>query len=89
MTRSHARRPPTPEENRARNIERILNPPGPTLSDRLWRVLSAVEHWWCRHVTQRYLYRLLDAVSAAAKQQRDTRQRTGSDYPGPRAGPPA
>lgn len=53
-------RPMTAEETRARNIERIMNPPAPTFRDRARRVLRGVEEWWCRHVTQRRLYRLLD-----------------------------
>lgn len=50
----------TAEENRARNIQRIMFPPAPTVRDRARRVLHGVEEWWRRHVTQRRLYRLLD-----------------------------
>ncbi|MER6380735.1 hypothetical protein ABT274_12225 [Streptomyces sp. NPDC001127] len=48
--------------NRERNIQRILNPPKPTLRDRTRRVRWAAEEWWQRHVTQRDLYRRLDAA---------------------------
>lgn len=56
------RRPPTPEENRARNIERIMTPPEPTPRDRIRAWPWAAEEWWCRHVTQRELHRQLDAL---------------------------
>ncbi|MEU6959558.1 hypothetical protein [Streptomyces chrestomyceticus] len=49
-----------PVSNEERNIMRLLHPPRPTLLDRLRRVLFAAEEWWCRHVTDRELYRLLD-----------------------------
>jgi hypothetical protein len=54
-----------PMSNRERNIQRILHPPGPSLSERLARPLWAAEEWWCRHVTQRELYRRLDAIGRA------------------------
>lgn len=53
-------RPSTPEENRARNIARIMNPPTPTLRDRIHARLWAVDEWWRRHVTHRELYRRLN-----------------------------
>ena len=59
-------RPLTPEENaernRKRNIERIMNPPKPSLWDRIAGVAWEVEEWWCRHVSQRELYRRLDGL---------------------------
>jgi len=59
-------RPLTPQEirerNRLRNTERIRNPPKPSLQDRIMGLVSRVEEWWCRHVTQRELYRRLDLV---------------------------
>jgi len=58
--RREARRPSTPEENRRRNIERIMNPPKPTLYERVCRRVWGVREWWWRHVSQRKLSRLLD-----------------------------
>jgi len=60
--RRHPDRPPTPEENRARNTARILNPPPPTLADRYHQARLAVEEWWGRHVSHRNLHRHLDAL---------------------------
>ncbi|WP_320777703.1 hypothetical protein [Streptomyces sp. CRN 30] len=51
---------PQVELNRQRNIRRILDPPRPTPTDHFWRLRSTIEEWWCRHFTQRDLYRLLD-----------------------------
>lgn len=56
------RRPRTPEENRIRNLRRLRNPRRRTLGDRLWAPFSRLVDWWCRHVTQRELYRRLDAA---------------------------
>lgn len=65
-------RPLTPEEiaeqNCRRNIERILNPPKPSLRDRIAGVAWAVEEFWCRHVTQRELFHLLDNARQFAKE---------------------
>lgn len=52
----------TAERNRQRNIEWIMNPPKSSLLDRIMGVAFAVEEWWCRHVSQRELYRRLDAA---------------------------
>ncbi|MGW7004172.1 hypothetical protein ACWGCW_15465 [Streptomyces sp. NPDC054933] len=41
-------------------MHRILNPPSPSLRDRMGQAVFAVEEFWCRHVTQRELYRRLD-----------------------------
>lgn len=61
----------TPEEirerNRQRNIERILNPPKPSLWERAALLSWAIEEFWCRHVTQRELYRLLDGLRMARR----------------------
>lgn len=46
--------------NYERNVQRILNPPPPTLRERVGRILWGLEEFWCRHVTQRELYRRLD-----------------------------
>lgn len=59
------RRKPRPslseaEQNRQRNLERLLHPPGPTLAGRWWSLVSAVEGLWGRHVSQRELYRMFD-----------------------------
>lgn len=65
--RRHTERPLTPKEiterNIRRNTERILNPPKPSLWERVvMRRIYAAEKFWCRHVTQRELYRLLDGA---------------------------
>ncbi|MEU1629345.1 hypothetical protein ABZ746_29325 [Streptomyces sp. NPDC020096] len=49
-----------PLSNYERNVQRFLNPPSPSLRDRIGGVVFAVEEFWCRHVTQRELYRRLD-----------------------------
>ncbi|MEX2984279.1 hypothetical protein [Streptomyces sp. C36] len=59
------RRRRQPISNRERNIQRILNPPGPTFRDEVGRIVGAVEEYWCRHVTQRELYRRLDGIRLA------------------------
>lgn len=51
--------------NYERNVRRILNPPPRTLADRLHVLLSRVENVWCQHVTQRELFRQLDALRDA------------------------
>ncbi|WP_405614362.1 hypothetical protein OG292_16605 [Streptomyces sp. NBC_01511] len=51
--------------NYERNVRRILNPPPPTLGDRLHLLLGRAENVWCRHVTQRELFRQLDALRDA------------------------
>jgi hypothetical protein len=65
-------RPLTPEEQREENIrrnrERIFNPPRPTLRDHAAGFFWAIEEWWCRHVTQRELYRLLDNARVFAEE---------------------
>lgn len=78
MMRRKPQRPPTPEENRARNIERILNPPKPTLYERARSRVWAVERWWSDHVTHREVHRLLtnarldmDALRAAHQHNDD------------------
>lgn len=48
------------EQNRQRNLKRILHPPSPTLTARWWSLVSAVEGLWGRHVSQRKLYRMFD-----------------------------
>ena len=53
--------------NYERNVRRILNPPPRTLADRLDVRLSRAENAWCRHVTQRELFRQLDALRDAMK----------------------
>lgn len=53
-----------PLSNYERNVQRLLNPPAPTFRDRVGGVLGAVEELFCRHVTQRGLYRQLDAAGA-------------------------
>jgi hypothetical protein len=55
-------RPLTVKEWTQRNRERILHPPKLSLWDRFMNQLFEVEEWWCRHVTQRELYRHLDAM---------------------------
>ncbi|MBM9504514.1 hypothetical protein [Actinacidiphila acididurans] len=63
MRLSKAKRPLTPDEIRARNIERILNPPKPSMWNRfMGGVVDPIEEWWCRHVWQRELYRHLDGM---------------------------
>ncbi|MFH8747264.1 hypothetical protein ACH4GK_08485 [Streptomyces rimosus] len=55
------RRPPvTPISNEERNIRRLLNPPRPTLRDRLLSAAYAVEELWHRRVSYREIYRILD-----------------------------
>ena len=85
----------TPEEIRERNIqrnrERILNPPKPSLWDRAAGAAWAVEEWWCRHVTQRDLYRRLDAMRLVMRPHLMASgpvERLRSDvlYPGPYPG---
>jgi hypothetical protein len=49
-----------PLSNYERNVQRILNPASPSLHDRMGQAVRAVEEFWCRHVTQRELYRRLD-----------------------------
>ncbi|WP_225846941.1 hypothetical protein [Streptomyces sp. HPF1205] len=51
---------PTPEENRARNVARILNPPPRTLRDRVSGAAYRVSEWWWRRVSRRKLVQLLD-----------------------------
>ena len=63
-------RPLTPEEvterNIRRNTERTLNPPKPSLWERVvMRRIYAAEEFWCRHVTQRELHRVLDGARLA------------------------
>lgn len=49
MMRSRTtKREPTPEENRARNIARIMNPPKRTVVDRVRAAVYAVDTWWWR-----------------------------------------
>ncbi|MDT3395129.1 hypothetical protein RKE29_00390 [Streptomyces sp. B1866] len=55
--------------NTERTIQRFVNPPERTLRDRLWSVLVAVEDAWCRHVTQRALYRELDRARDSLRRQ--------------------
>ncbi|MGW6308268.1 hypothetical protein [Streptomyces niveus] len=62
---SWTRRQKEPLSNYERNVRRILNPPPRTLSDRLRLLLNRVENAWCRHVTQRALFRQLDALREA------------------------
>lgn len=56
------RRPPAPEEIRARNRELIFKGAKPTLRDRTMLLTWAVEDFWCRHITHRELYRRLDSL---------------------------
>ena len=58
--------------NRERNIQRIMCPPKPTVLERLRCRAYAVEEWWCRHFTQRELYRLLDAARIHTPPEWDT-----------------
>ncbi|MCI3223976.1 hypothetical protein [Streptomyces sp. NP-1717] len=51
--------------NYERNVRRIRNPPPHTLGDRLHVLLSRAENVWCQHVTQRELFRQLDALRKA------------------------
>ncbi|MFH8592387.1 hypothetical protein [Streptomyces rimosus] len=60
MLRFRRRPPNTPLSNEERNIQRLLNPPRPTLRDRLLSAAYVAEEWWFRHVSDRELYRLLD-----------------------------
>lgn len=50
----------TPKGNRERHIERIMSPPKRTLRNDIMGFTWEVKEWWCRHVTQRDLYRQLD-----------------------------
>jgi hypothetical protein len=72
MRLSKPPRPLRPEEQREENIrrnrERIFNPPKPTLRDRVAGFFWAIEEWWCRHVTQRELARLLDNARIFAEE---------------------
>ncbi|MEV5136214.1 hypothetical protein AB0K71_15910 [Streptomyces syringium] len=43
-------------------MQRIVNPPRPSLLNRIGRSAWAVEEFWCRHVAQRELYRRLDEL---------------------------
>ncbi|MET7728113.1 hypothetical protein [Streptomyces mirabilis] len=66
----------TDRERVAANLRRIaemLDPSPPTLKDRCWSTLRAAGEWWRRHVTQRELYRRLDAAQELMelKRQRD------------------
>ncbi|MFH8597541.1 hypothetical protein [Streptomyces rimosus] len=60
MLRFRRRPPNTPLTNEERNIRRLLNPPRPTLRDRLLSAAYAVEELWHRHVSDREIYRILD-----------------------------
>jgi hypothetical protein len=55
-------RAPPPEQTRARDIARIMNPPKPTPLGRIRRWPWAAREWWSRHVTRRALHRQLDAA---------------------------
>lgn len=65
---------PTPAmSNRERNIHLILHgPPKPKISERVASWLFDVEEWWCRHVSQRELYRYLDRVRVKDRPHIDT-----------------
>jgi hypothetical protein len=66
------RKPPRPfsvEEWVQYNRERIVNPSGPGLRDRFMVQVFRVEEWWCRHVTQRELYRLLDSARLVKREE--------------------
>jgi hypothetical protein len=92
------RKPPpprTPEENRARNSALLLNPPGPTLGDRIARCWDAVWQWWRRR--NRELAALLDragklpldhpaydALRESVRQQRHDGGAAGRDEQPPR-----
>jgi hypothetical protein len=68
-------RAPEPELSiRERNIQRILNPPRRTLWERVRAGVWEVEEWWCRHVTQRARYRMLDAARITTPPEWDTAQ---------------
>lgn len=87
MRRRNAR-PSTPEENRARNRARIMNPPAPTRSDRIRRRIYAVQDLWRRHVSQRKLTRLLDRallvpLSYTEQDSQAGRERFLAKHPGP------
>ena len=74
----------SPEDNRARNIARIMNPPTPTLSDRILRRIYAVQYLWQRHVSQRMLDRaLLVPISYTEQDSRAGCERFLAEYPGP------
>lgn len=83
--RHRTKRSPTPEENRRRNLERIWNPPKPTLADRIMCALYGVEEWWQRHVSQRELTRMLDNARLVSPWDRDPQpglDRLLDEYPG-------
>jgi hypothetical protein len=63
-------RPLTSEEIRERNIARVMNPRKRRLWDRIMGIAWEVEEWWCRHVTQRELYRQLDNMLIVGRQDR-------------------
>ncbi len=67
----------TPEENRARNIERILNPPTPTLWERARILPLKAESWWWKHVTHRDLHRRLNNCRLDMDALRAAHQHTG------------
>lgn len=74
----------TDRERKAANLRRIadlLDPPPPTLNDRLRSARHAACEWWHRYVTQRELYRRFDAAQELMelKRQRDEANR---DAPG-------
>lgn len=71
------RRPPGPppnltqaELNRWQNMNRILYPPQLTLRERLSTWAWKVEETWCRHVTQRELYRCLDRLGPQGRRRK-------------------
>ncbi|MCS0636458.1 hypothetical protein NX801_12450 [Streptomyces sp. LP05-1] len=66
MLRFKRARPPLTEEQRnvRRNLERLLNPPRPSVRERLMRPVRWAEDLWCRHVSQRQLHQALDAARA-------------------------
>ncbi|PCG86330.1 hypothetical protein CIB93_08805 [Streptomyces sp. WZ.A104] len=69
--------------NYERNVQRILNPPSPTILDRIARLAWGLEELWCRHVAQRELYRQLDVLRLVAHStlppDRHTLERTKRD----------
>ncbi|MFI8997014.1 hypothetical protein [Streptomyces sp. NPDC053542] len=69
MARRAKERTPFDPTNQELNVQRLLNPPRRTLFERARPAWWAAEDWWCRHVTERALYRHLDGLRDAFRVQ--------------------
>ncbi|MFE2847843.1 hypothetical protein ACFXKS_30705 [Streptomyces scopuliridis] len=68
IDRRESRRNRAPEDLNERvewNVQRILNPPKPSLLSRFGACLIAAEEWWERNVSFRDFHRRMDALREA------------------------